>query len=150
MSIKHKKKYHFCNYFKFNFRYQMIKTVHSQADVHHPPPKMLRSVPASAWPTIPSIITAINALRCVLLGTWPRPQVFQGVLLLNGFIHRSQSLQFEFPLGFQPVQHSNRDSSDTWQPRHISLAVIKLFPGTAESDDEQHNTTASSKRKSSH
>lgn len=111
---------------------------------------MLRSLPSSARATIPSIITAIDILRYVLVWTWPWPQVFWGVLLWNGFIHRSQSLQFEFPQEFQPVQHSNTGSSDALticQPRLVSLAVIKFSPGTAESDYKQHNTTASSKSK---
>ncbi|GAB0203337.1 zinc finger protein 462-like [Grus japonensis] len=42
----------------------------------------------------------------------------------------SQSLRLEFTLEFQPVQDSS-DALAISQPRHIAIAVIKMFPGTA-------------------
>ncbi|KAK4815999.1 hypothetical protein QYF61_010867, partial [Mycteria americana] len=48
-----------------------------------------------------------------------------------------------------PVQqHSNSsDALATCQPRHMAIAVIKRYPGTAESDDQQHSSTASRRGK---
>ncbi|GAB0187616.1 THUMP domain-containing protein 2-like [Grus japonensis] len=48
-----------------------------------------------------------------------------------------------------PVQQ-HRNSSDALaisQPRRIAIAVIRMFPGTAQSDDKQYSSTASSESK---
>ncbi|GAB0190594.1 interleukin-18-binding protein [Grus japonensis] len=46
------------------------------------------------------------------------------------------------------LQHGNRsDALAICQPRRITIAVIKMFPGTAEYDDQQYSSTASSESK---
>ncbi|KAJ7402073.1 hypothetical protein BTVI_89735 [Pitangus sulphuratus] len=44
---------------------------------------------------------------------------------------RSQSLRLKFALEFQPVRNSS-NALAICQPQHIAMAVIKMFPGTAE------------------
>ncbi|KAK4807092.1 hypothetical protein QYF61_018433 [Mycteria americana] len=49
-----------------------------------------------------------------------------------------------------PVQQHRKRCSDVLaicQPRRMAIAVITMFPGTAESDDKQYSSTASSKSK---
>jgi len=55
-------------------------------------------------------------------------QTLLGVLLPGGLIHRSQSLQLEFTLEFQPVEYSS-DALAICQPSHMATAVIKTLPG---------------------
>ncbi|GAB0176345.1 hypothetical protein GRJ2_000099700 [Grus japonensis] len=61
--------------------------------------------------------------------------MLRGVLLPRGLIHRSQSLLTRAHTGVPacPVQQ-HRNSSDALaicQPRRITIAVIRMFPGTA-------------------
>ncbi|KAK4828649.1 hypothetical protein QYF61_000297 [Mycteria americana] len=49
---------------------------------------------------------------------------------------------------YQVWQHRNSsDALAICQPRPMAIAVIKMFPGTAESDDQQYSSTASTKSK---
>ena len=65
-----------------------------------------------------------------------------------GLIHRSQSLRLKFTLKFQPVQYSS-NALAICQPRCMAIAVIIMFPGTAESDDKHYSKQQKQKKATS-